>query len=91
MFLLELVVEVGENLSSFLVGVRKSPHVSEEKHRWAKFQMMQISLGGKPRETRQGWPHRAPIPSPLPLRIANKGRNHLNEDITTLLPIGKGE
>jgi hypothetical protein len=32
-FLLELVIELGENLSSFLVGVSKSPHVPEEKHR----------------------------------------------------------
>jgi hypothetical protein len=32
-FLLELVVKLGENLSSFLVCVRKSPHVSEKKHR----------------------------------------------------------
>jgi hypothetical protein len=28
---------------------------------------------------------------PLPLRVANTGRNHLNEELTSLLPTGIGE
>jgi hypothetical protein len=35
--------------------------------------------------------HRAPTHSPLPLRVAKTGKNHLNEEITPLLPTGKGE
>jgi hypothetical protein len=35
--------------------------------------------------------HRARIPSPLPLRVAKTGRNHLNEEFTLLLPTGIGE
>jgi hypothetical protein len=35
--------------------------------------------------------HRAQIPSPLPLRVAKTGRNHLNEEFIPLLPIGIGE
>ncbi len=35
--------------------------------------------------------HRARIPSPLPLRVAKTGRNHLNEEFTPLLPTGIGE
>jgi hypothetical protein len=35
--------------------------------------------------------HRALTPFPLPLRIAKTGRNHLNEEITLLLPTGIGE
>jgi hypothetical protein len=31
------------------------------------------------------------IPSPLPLRVARTGRNHLNEKFTPLLPTGIGE
>jgi hypothetical protein len=31
------------------------------------------------------------IPSPLPLRVAKTGRNHLNEKFTPLLPTGIGE
>jgi hypothetical protein len=31
-------------------------------------------------------PHRARIPSTLPLRVAKTGRNHLNEEFTPLLP-----
>jgi hypothetical protein len=34
---------------------------------------------------------RARIPSPLPLRVAKTGRNHLNEEFTPLLPTGIGE
>jgi hypothetical protein len=35
--------------------------------------------------------HRARIISPLPLRVAKTGRNHLNEEFTPLLPTGIGE
>jgi hypothetical protein len=35
--------------------------------------------------------HTARIPSPLPLRLAKTGRNHLNEEFTPLLPTGIGE
>jgi hypothetical protein len=35
--------------------------------------------------------HRAPTPSPPPLRLAKTGKNHLNEEITPLLPTGIGE
>jgi hypothetical protein len=35
--------------------------------------------------------HRARIISPLPLRVAKTGRNHLNEELTPLLPTGIGE
>ncbi len=35
--------------------------------------------------------HRARIPSPFPLRVAKTGRNHLNEELTPLLPPGLGE
>jgi hypothetical protein len=37
-----------------------------------------------------GGKHRVPIP-PFPLRVAMAGRNHLKEEITPLLPTGKGE
>jgi hypothetical protein len=30
-------------------------------------------------------------PTPLPLRVAKAGRTHLNEELTPLLPIGRGE
>jgi hypothetical protein len=30
-------------------------------------------------------------PPPLPLRVAKTGRNHLNEELTPLLPTGIGE
>jgi len=33
--------------------------------------------------------HRAPTPSPPPLRVAKTGKNPLNEEITPLLPTGK--
>ncbi len=36
-------------------------------------------------------PHRARIPSPLPLRVAKTGRNHLNEEFTPPPPTGIGE
>ncbi len=36
-------------------------------------------------------PHRARIPSPIPLRVVKTGRNHLNEEITPLLPTGIGD
>ncbi len=32
-----------------------------------------------------------PLPLPLPLRVAMSGRNHLNEEITPLLPTGIGK
>jgi hypothetical protein len=32
-----------------------------------------------------------PAPSPLPLRVAKAGKNHLNEEITPILPTGIGE
>ncbi len=32
--------------------------------------------------------HRAPTPSTPPLRMAKTGKNHLNEEITPLLPTG---
>jgi hypothetical protein len=35
--------------------------------------------------------HRARIISPLPLRVAKTGRNHLKEEFTPLLPTGIGE
>jgi hypothetical protein len=35
--------------------------------------------------------HRAPTHFPLPLRVAKTGKNHLNEEITSLLPTGIGE
>ncbi len=35
--------------------------------------------------------HTARIPSPLPLHVAKTGRNHLNEEFTSLLPTGIGE
>ncbi len=35
--------------------------------------------------------HRAPTHSPVPLRVAKTGKNHLNEEITSLLPTGIGE
>jgi hypothetical protein len=35
--------------------------------------------------------NRARIPSPLSLRVAKTGRNHLNDEITPLLPTGIGE
>jgi hypothetical protein len=35
--------------------------------------------------------HRARTISPLPLRVAKTGRNHLNEEFTPLLPTGIGE
>jgi hypothetical protein len=35
--------------------------------------------------------HRALTPYPLPLRVAKTGRNHLNEEITPLLPTGIDE
>ncbi len=35
--------------------------------------------------------HTARIPSPLPLRLAKTGRNHLNEEFIPLLPTGTGE
>jgi hypothetical protein len=31
------------------------------------------------------------VPTPPPLRVAKAGRNHLNEEITPLLPTGIGE
>ncbi len=37
-----------------------------------------------------GCTHRVPTP-PLPLRVAKAGRNHLNEEITPLLPTGIGQ
>ncbi len=39
----------------------------------------------------KGLTHRVPTPSHLPLCVAKAGRNHLNEDITPLLPTGIGE
>jgi hypothetical protein len=33
--------------------------------------------------------HRMPTSPPLPLRVAKAGRNHLNEEITPLLPLGQ--
>ncbi len=38
-----------------------------------------------------GSSQRAPTPSPPPLRVAKTGKNHLNEEITPLLPTGIGE
>ncbi len=38
-----------------------------------------------------GLDHRMLTPSPLPLRVPKAGRNHLNEEITPLLPTGIGE
>jgi hypothetical protein len=35
--------------------------------------------------------HRVPTPSLLSLRVAKKGQNHLNEEITHQLPTGIGE
>jgi hypothetical protein len=35
--------------------------------------------------------HSVPTPSPLPQRVAKASRNHLNEEITPLLPTGMGE
>ncbi len=35
--------------------------------------------------------HRARIISPLTLRVAKTGRNHMNEEFTPLLPTGIGE
>jgi hypothetical protein len=35
--------------------------------------------------------HRAPTPSPPPLRVAKTGENHLNEEITPLIPTGIDE
>jgi hypothetical protein len=35
--------------------------------------------------------HRAPSPSPPPLRVAKTGKNHLNEEITSLLPFRIGK
>jgi hypothetical protein len=35
--------------------------------------------------------HRARIISPLHLRVAKTGRNHLNEEFTPLLPTGIGK
>ncbi len=35
--------------------------------------------------------HRVPTPSPLPLYVTMVDRNHLNEEITPLLPTGIGE
>jgi hypothetical protein len=35
--------------------------------------------------------HRVPTPSPRSLRVAKTGKNHLNEEITPLLPTGIGE
>jgi hypothetical protein len=35
--------------------------------------------------------HRARIISPLPLRVAKTGRNHLNEEFSPLPPTGIGE
>jgi hypothetical protein len=34
--------------------------------------------------------HRVPTSFPLSLRLAKAGRNHLNEEITPLLPTGIG-
>jgi hypothetical protein len=44
-----------------------------------------------PPGTKGGYSHTARIPSPLPLRVAKTGRNHLNEKFTPLLPTGIGE
>jgi len=38
-----------------------------------------------------GFNHTARIPSPLPLHVAKTGRNHLNEEFTSLPPTGIGE
>jgi hypothetical protein len=46
---------------------------------------------GPSETTLEGLQHRARIPSPLPLRVAKTGRNHLNEEFTPLLPTGIGE
>jgi hypothetical protein len=35
--------------------------------------------------------HRVPTPPPLPLHVATEGKNHLNEEITPLLPTLIGE
>ncbi len=45
----------------------------------------------KENDFKEGLSHRAPTPSPLPLRVAKTGRNHLNEEITPLLSTGIGE
>ncbi len=45
----------------------------------------------KPERRVVGIVHRARIPSPLPLRVAKTGRNHLNEEFTPFLPTGIGE
>jgi hypothetical protein len=38
-----------------------------------------------------GQDDRASTPSPFPPRVAKAGKNHLNVEITTLLPTGIGE
>ncbi len=48
-------------------------------------------LKGSSRELSPGHTHRARIISPLPLRVAKTGRNHLNEEFTPLLPTVIGE
>ncbi len=40
---------------------------------------------------RLGFAHRVLTLSPLPLRVAKAGRNHLDEEITPLLTTGIGE
>jgi hypothetical protein len=37
-----------------------------------------------------GFNHSTPTPYPLPLHVAKTGRNHLNEEITPILPTGIG-
>ncbi len=45
----------------------------------------------KDNDFKEGLSHRAPTPSPLPLRVAKTGKNKLDEEITPLLPTGIGE
>jgi hypothetical protein len=65
--------------SDIMREARKSRQEEQEEERKRKASYYRRVTGNN---------HRARIPSPLPLRVAKTGRNHLNKEFTPSFPLG---
>jgi hypothetical protein len=70
------------NIRDEAAAVEKSATFSKGR------QKQQQELSTRTLTLATGGQHTARIPSPLPIRVAKTGRNHLNEESTPLLPTG---
>ncbi len=90
-----LLKKISDNFFSNL-EIQASPGPEYKGIDWLVFQKVHVSYRiTKPLMkiwslTRWGTPTRIWRPSPLPLRVAKAVRHHMNEEITPVLPIGKG-